>query len=266
MNLSDVTPLILSFNEEANLPRTLAALSWAQRIVLVDSGSTDGTLRIAAEHPCVDVCRRGFDDHTQQWNFGLQQVKTPWTLSLDADYLCPAELADELAALDGACDAYRAAFRYVVHGKALRGALYPARTVLYRTDRFSYVGDGHTQLLETGSAPIGELTSKILHDDRKPLSRWLAAQRNYTLLEAEKLAVIPPDQLGWKDRLRLNTPFAPLTVHYCLFWKGLILDGLPGIFYTAQRTYAELLLSLELMDRRLARRNSTPPAKDSSRT
>ncbi|MEM6573494.1 MAG: glycosyltransferase, partial [Pseudomonadota bacterium] len=50
MKLSDVTPLLLTFNEEANLDRTLGALAWASRIVLVDSGSTDGTLDIAQRH------------------------------------------------------------------------------------------------------------------------------------------------------------------------------------------------------------------------
>ena len=42
-----------------------------------------------------------------------------------------------------------------------------------------------------------------------------------------------------------------LTLAYCLFWKRLILDGWPGVYYSLQRTYAELLLSLELLDRRL---------------
>jgi hypothetical protein len=52
--------------------------------------------------------------------------------------------------------------------------------------------------------------------------------------------------------LRLKIILAPvLTLVYCLIWKRLILDGRPGLFYTLQRAYAELLLSLELLDRKL---------------
>jgi hypothetical protein len=47
-----------------------------------------------------------------------------------------------------------------------------------------------------------------------------------------------------------------LTVLYCLFYKGLILDGWAGIFYTFQRIFAELTLSLTLLDRKLRNRNA----------
>src|SRR4051794_13238413 len=87
MDLRDITPLVLSFNEEANLERTLHALDWATRIVLVDSFSSDKTLQIAARHRQVVVVQRAFDDHVSQWNFGLAQINSPWVLTLDADYV-----------------------------------------------------------------------------------------------------------------------------------------------------------------------------------
>ena len=49
MNLSEITPMILTYNEEANLRTTLEQLNWASSILVVDSFSTDATLTIAAE-------------------------------------------------------------------------------------------------------------------------------------------------------------------------------------------------------------------------
>ncbi len=254
MNLAGITPLILTWNEEANIARTLAALTWASRIVVVDSGSIDGTAALVARHPNAELIDREFDNHTAQWNFGLDHIDSPWTLALDADYVCPESLVDELRRLAPSCNAYEAKFRYCVEGRPLRGTLYPARVVLFHTGRFRYRQDGHTQLLDV-TEQISRLKTAILHDDRKPRSRWLAAQSKYADLEVRKLEAAPPTELNWKDRLRKRILFtAPLTFVYCLLYKRLILDGWPGIYYALQRTYAEFLLSLKLLEARLTRR------------
>jgi hypothetical protein len=73
----------------------------------------------------------------------------------------------------------------------------------------------------------------------------------YAALEADKLS-LASKEIGWKDWLRRNTFLAPpLTLLYCLFIRGLILDGRAGLFYSVQRVVAELALFLELTDRRL---------------
>ena len=84
---AEITVLIITYNEARNIERVLSKLGWAQRILVVDSGSTDGTLELLAAHANVDVVHRPFDTFADQCNFGLQQVWTPWALSLDADYV-----------------------------------------------------------------------------------------------------------------------------------------------------------------------------------
>jgi glycosyltransferase involved in cell wall biosynthesis len=261
--LAEVTPLILTFNEQANIERTLNRLAWARQVVVVDSGSTDGTLELLKAYPAVRVVNRPFDDHTSQWNFGLDQVTTPWVLSLDADYVLTQQLVEELHNIkfSHSAVAYSVAFRYVLSGKSLRGNLYPDRVVLFRRDACRYVNDGHTQLLQV-HGPVTRLKGKIDHDDRKPLSRWLDSQRNYARLEAEHLVKQDPETLRLPDRLRRQIwPAAPAAFLYTLLFKGCLFDGWPGWFYTLQRTYAELLLSLELLDRGLRngeRQEATP--------
>jgi glycosyltransferase involved in cell wall biosynthesis len=253
MDLNDVTPLILTYNEAPNIERTLRPLDWAKEIVVVDSGSNDGTLEVLSRHANVRVVHRVFDDHTSQWNFGVDLVNTSWVLSLDADYVLTEDFVGELQAQspDEGVVAYFAPFRYVVFGKPLRGTLYPERAVLFRTKSCRYVADGHTQTLR----PVGQtgrLAARIDHDDRKPLDRWLKAQRDYAVLEADVLLKNEPGRRGWPDRLRRWVwPAAPAAFLYTMLVKGCILDGWRGWFYALQRAYAEVLLSLELLDRKL---------------
>ena len=255
MNLRDITPLVLTFNEGPNIGRCLEQLRWATRVVVIDSGSTDNTAAICGEFPNVALIERSFDNHTAQWNFGLDQITTNWVLTLDADYLLTDEFVAELRDLEssespGSARAWSVGFYYVLAGKRLRGTLYPPRVVLFELGSHRYEQDGHTQILKT-SGPTGVLKSRIDHDDRKPLSRWLDSQRKYASLEADKLSHEISGG-GIADRLRkMLWPAAPAAFIYTLLIKGLILDGWPGIFYALQRTHAELLLSLELLDRRM---------------
>lgn len=246
--------LVLSYNEAPNLARCLRQLNWAPRVILVDSGSTDETLEIAAGFSNVTVVHRSFDSFARQCNFGLDLIDTDWVLSLDADYELSEALVGEIKSLrESTIKAYSAAFIYRVHGKPLRGTLYPPRTVLYRRQAARYRDEGHGhRVTVTGKAT--PLSAPIYHDDRKPLLRWIDSQRRYAHIEADHLLSSPKDGLSRVDRLRLKAWPAPVLVFfYTLLWKGAVLDGWAGWYYTLQRTIAECLIALTLIDRRLAK-------------
>lgn len=261
MTPTELTALVLTFNEAPNLRRTLEKLSWLREVLVVDSFSTDETEAIARSFPNVRFTQRAFDNHTAQWNFGVDQCGAPWVLALDADYVLTDDLVRELQAFAPATDlaAGFARFKFCVQGRPLRASLYPPRAVLFRRDRCRYVSDGHTQLLKVGG-PTVQLSGFIHHDDRKPLSRWLWAQSRYTDLEVEKLTHAKPGELRVQDRLRkLIVVAPPLVLLYTLFVRGVVLDGWPGLHYALQRTVAELLLSLRLVEARLFRRSDEQP-------
>lgn len=251
MNLADLTPVVLTRDEEPNIGRTLAQLSWANEVVLVDSFSTDATVEIARSFPNVRVLQREIDTLAGQSNFGIQHVRTPWVLLLDADYFIPAEFIDELRELEPppAVRAYVAAFRYAVHGRPLRAALYPPRVVLLHREHSRVWQDGHAhRVLVDGEA--GRLRSRIVHDDRKSFGRFLSRQRKYMQQEAEKLRSADPRSLNLASRIRKLVVVAPFAVvFHTLVVKGLILDGWPGLVYTWERFVAELILSRELLRR-----------------
>lgn len=257
--IAEITPVILTYNEEANIARTLERLRWASEVIIVDSGSTDGTRRIASAYPNVRLIHRDFDTHAAQWRYAVHQtgIRTPWVLALDADYVLGEGFDDELRTLrpDERTSGYRARFIYKIEGVALRGSLYPPVTVLFRTDRGSYEQEGHTQRVRL-TGRVLDLRTPIEHDDRKPEARWRTSQWKYAEAEADKLARERWSDSSWPDRLR-RVPFvaAAIVWVYCLFVKGLCTQGASGWKYAAQRAYAEYALSVCLLRRYFRRPN-----------
>jgi len=251
-----ITPLLITHDEAANICRTLAKLLWAQRIVVIDSGSTDGTVEMLRNYPQVKVFHHSFVDFASQCNYGLTQIDSSWVLSLDADYELSDQLVSELATLSppDRVVGYRARFVYRIYGRPLRGSLYPLRAVLYRKDRAFYRAEGHAHRVVLDGEVL-QLNGAIYHDDRKPLARWFTAQLRYARTEAEYLLEAPPGALRRSDRIRLMAWPAPFAVlFYALVIKRCVLDGWPGWRYALQQTTAEMLVALEILDRRSGRR------------
>lgn len=262
MDVTAITPLILTYDEAPNIARTLDKLYWARRIIVVDSGSTDGTLAILQRYPAVDVLHRPFDDFATQWNFGVAKVETAWVLALDADYELSDALIAELRDLapDDCVAGYEARFIYRMFGHPLRGALYPAHTVLYRKACVRYRNTGHTQRL-TVEGSVRPLVGTIFHDDRKSLQRWFSSQQRYARLEADYLLSAAKLDLRGTDRIRILAWPAPFLIFaYTLLIKGCIVDGWHGWLYVLQRTLAEIMIAIEIIDRRVRSqsRRATP--------
>lgn len=250
--LDQITPVLLTFNEAPNIGRTLSRLDWASDIVVVDSGSTDSTLRILQSFPRVRVYHRPFDNHPAQWRYAMQEtgIRTEWALRLDADYQMSDELIREMASLrpDASVAAYRVNFDYAIFSHKILASLYPPKPVLLRQGRYSISNLGHTEGWIV-DGPVTRLKSRIVHDDWKTIQSWAIAQIRYMQREEMKLR---EQRSGLRDWLRLHPPLMPVVVFfYCLFVKGLLFSGRPGIIYTLQRVAAETILALFILEQRL---------------
>ena len=273
--LDHITPVLLTYNEAPNIGRTLSHLMWAKDIVVVDSGSTDDTVDILKRFPNVRMFTRPFDTHGNQWCFAVTEtaIASSWILRLDADYQVTPALLDELRELnpDGSVDAYRIGFDYAIFSQRLSASLYPPKPMLLRCGRFKVSdnanadhahGGGHGDVWTIDGA-IGTLKAHVIHDDWKTVESWVRAQARYVKLEFETLKT---KQSGLRDWLRLRPPLMPIAVFfYCLFGKGLILNGRTGLFYTLQRMIVEAALSLMILELELRKPLGTDQAEDGDR-
>ena len=249
-----LTALILTYNEQENIRRNLEALVWVPKVIIVDSFSNDQTLEIARSFPNVQVVQRVFDTYANQRNAGLDRIDTEWVLTLDADYVLTAELQEEIKKLEPPSDlaVYWAEFDYCIFGRPLRASIYPPRVAIFRTKRARYVDEGHSEQLRV-KGKLAKLKAKIWHDDRKSLSRWFQSQVRYAEIEATYLLGTESEELNRADRIRKKWLIvAPMGMPiYLLLVRGLIFDGWNGWYYAFQRTVAEMMLSLRLLEAKL---------------
>jgi glycosyltransferase involved in cell wall biosynthesis len=250
VDLAAVTPVVLSLDEAPNIRRCLARLALFPCVIVLDSGSTDGTVDDVARFGNAGLHHRPFDTHATQWNHAVGLAGTDWVLSLDSDYMLSEQFISELSTLDPPDDvvAYFAPFRYIVLGKPLARSVLPPRALLFRRSMCRYVDDGHTQLLDVpGKAE--SLSTPIDHDDRKSLERWLHSQGRYARLEADKLA--DTVSVGSVDKVRRWKWLAPLAIFFYVLATGGLRSGWRGLYYAQQRMIAEAVQSLYLIEREL---------------
>ncbi|HBG95821.1 MAG TPA: glycosyltransferase family 2 protein [Chromatiaceae bacterium] len=194
-----VTVLLAAKNEAVNLPRCLAALRPVQRVVVLDSHSTDTTAEIARAHGAevVQFDYRGGYPKKRQWALDTLVIETPWVLLLDADEVVPnalwREIEQSLGQVDGA-DAYMITKGFHFLGKRFRfgGISHPA-ILLFRTGkgRFERLFDDtpdsldmeiHERLVVDGR--VGVLKTPLIHEDFKGLEAYIARHNKYSTWEA----------------------------------------------------------------------------------
>ena len=192
----ELSVAIITCNEAGNLARTLASVRWAGEIVVVDSGSTDGTLEIARGFGA-RVFERPWPGFAEQKNFALAQCCGKWILSLDADEELTPALAAEIHALLASATSAEAFFlkrRNLFLGRWIRhGGLYPdAKLRLFR----NAAGSGGVTP-QFGARPVHEtvvfagrtetLQGDLIHHAYPTLSGYLEHMNRYSGLGAEVL-------------------------------------------------------------------------------
>jgi glycosyltransferase involved in cell wall biosynthesis len=244
---------IITKNEDPNIKRVLDKLTWLDKVFVLDSYSTDRTIEILQTYPNVDLAYRKFDTFAQQCNYGLSVINSEWILSLDADYVLTDAFINEtkkiLTINDSDTVAYYTKFEFLIYGKRLISNNTTPRAVLFRRNAGSYFDDGHAHRLHI-NGNTGHYKARILHDDRKSLSRWLYNQDGYSIKECYKLMDSSnPARNSFINKIRRTKVLAPFFVFfYCLFLQGLIFNGWAGWYYTLQRTMVEMLFALRLIE------------------
>ena len=191
--VQDVTFIILTKNEEINLPDCLESIKgFAKRVVVVDSGSTDNTVAIAKEYGA-DVYTHKFENYARQFNWGIDNtnITTKWTFRLDADERLTPELCKELAYLmqihdnDNVNGVTMEAWLYFMGRKIKHGCHNKRKLMLFKTgigrieDRKM---DEHTVLSEGNAVYTKE---RFIHYDFKDMSHWTNKMNWYATREMQ---------------------------------------------------------------------------------
>lgn len=248
--LDRVTPVVLTLNEEANLGRLLEDLAWARSVVVLDSGSSDRTREIASGFRNVRWLVRPFDTHGAQWRFAVDCAETEFVLALDADYRVPPAFTAELDErfLAGRFASGIAGFQYCIRGRPLRGSVYPPKVVVFRPATAAITQPGHSQEIAIDGAAY-RFQSRLAHDDRKPLARFVRSQLEYARLEADRLEQATAPR--WQDRLRRTALMPFLAAPGAYLAAGGPLAGFAAVQYACERALFESLLALEILRRRV---------------
>lgn len=243
-----VTPVVLTANEATNLGRTLDSLRWAERVLVVDSGSRDRTEEIARSYANVVFHAHEFLGPEAQWSYAIwnPRVESRWVLALDADMSVPAAFVEEVRErfLPGGFAGGSVRFDYAVGGRRLLGSLYPSDIRVLDRTRSRVRGRGHTHVFEV-DGPLYRFRARILHDDRKSFDRFLASQDRYAQREAERIAA--GVDLRLRDRLRRRGWLGPWMFALAYLRAGGPLRGRAALRYAHERAYYETLLALRLL-------------------
>lgn len=277
----DISVVILTFNEERNLPHAVrSVVGWARSVVVFDSFSSDRTVEIARALGC-SVMQHRFENFGKQRNAALDQlpIETEWVFFLDADEWLPDDLKQEIARIissDPPENGFFCKRRLLWMGGWIRRGYYPTWILrMFRRGKARCEERSVNEHLVV-QGEVGYIDADFIHEDRNGLARWVAKHKAYADREAEELLTrrkpggIAPDPFGsqaerkrwlrervWNRMPPLARPFAYFGYRYLL--RGGFLDGTAGLTYhVLQGLWFPLLIDLKYLERKRAGRPSSP--------
>ena len=265
-----ISVLILTLNEEQNLPRCLESLKWCDDIVVLDSFSKDRTAEIARAAGA-RVVQRKFDNWATHQNWALANLsfKNPWVYYSDADEVMPQELHEELLAVARIANnpqvAYRLRYKNYFMGRWIKhSSLYPTWILrFFRPERVRWDRVVNPVPIVDGSE--GKLQHHFEHlSFNKGLNAWFDKHNKYSWQEAEeslkslaeggfKLADLwcrePATRRRALKELSFRLPFRPLLrFSYMYFVRLGFLDGMPGYHYCRMLAIYEYMIVIKMRE------------------
>jgi len=266
-----ISTLILSHNEQVNIGACLSSLKWCDDVVVLDSGSTDGTIDIARSygarlfwHPF-----RGFGD---QRNWALDNIffKHGWLLILDADErvtgMFHKELVDRITHADEDLVGLFVCRKFTYWGKWLRrSSAFPSwilRVIKIGNVRFRNMGHAETHV---ATGRLGYLKEPLIDEDFKTIDDWFDRHNRYSAAEAEleyhRGKRYEEEQAG-KDPYRATSsmrsrfkawgctlPGRPLWYFlYAYVLRGGFLEGKKGFMYCYMKALYHAMIQIKKFD------------------
>lgn len=280
--------LIPTFNERLNVPHAIASASgWANRIFVLDSGSTDGTVEIATEMGAT-VVHHTWEGYARQKNWAIDSLpwESDWIFILDADESVTPELRDELVRLSNLpVDSVPHAGLYVNRSFLFMGSTirhcgyFPSWNLrFFKRGQARYEDRAiHEHVITQGSE--GYLRGLLRHEDRRGLEFYIAKHNRYSTLEAEQIfhtgkpsgdgkpvvkARLFGNELERRRFLRNRIyPMVPgkwiVRFLYMYVWRAGFMDGLAGLRFSLLIATHEFFIYLKVLELHYREKSSDSP-------
>jgi len=270
--------LILTLNEQANIGACLETIQWSDDIVVLDSHSTDDTIKIAESCGARAVLRR-FDNWASHQNWAMEHIsfKHDWVFYLDADERMTPELREEIEAIaaDDSNDkvAYYCGRKNFFMGRWLKHAMPPGLIMRFFKPPFVRF-ERLVNPTPVINGPHGYLNNYFLHYNfSKGLTEWFDKHNKYSQFEAEEGMKLLRGEAGAQaslfstdaaerrkamKNLSFRLPMRPF-VKFCYMYilKRGFLDGRAGFIYCRLQAMYERMIVLKMME--LKRRDKNLP-------
>jgi glycosyltransferase involved in cell wall biosynthesis len=238
---------VLTFNNERTIERCLESVRWADELVVVDSYSTDGTLKICRRFTD-RVYQRKWTNHKDQYQYAADLTTNRWVMFVDADEEIPSQLAreieEELEANNGQWDGCIVHRRTYYLGRWIKyGGWYPDYEIrLYDRNRGRWEGDLHAKVKVDGR--IKTLNNHYYHYTYKDISDQIQTIDRYSQIAAGDMF-----RKGKRVSLihMLMNPLFRFLKEY-IFKRG-FLDGIPGLIIIVSTMYYVFIKHAKLWER-----------------
>ena len=271
--MSNISVLILTLNEEVNLPGCLESVSWSDDIVVFDSYSTDRTEEIAKDYGA-RVVQREFDNYAAQRNAALNEVqyKNDWVLMVDADERWQIDIFNKIdrclqSDKNDNISIYHFQRKDMFCGKWLKHSL--ASTTwsgrLVRVGNVSVQREINEEYHTNGKKAYISGVRFVHYPFNKGINWWFERHNRYSSMEAVSLLYEIENKLHFRKlltkdptlrrkylkQLAYRIPFRPLIVFIYLYFIRLgFLDGWAGFTYCRLRSIYEYMIDLKVKELR----------------
>lgn len=267
--------VILTLNEVTNIVPCLRELRRVDDVIIVDSGSLDGTLDVARrERSDVRIFNHPFLDFGDQRNWAIDNTnpKHEWLLFIDADEYCDQALLDEIEELIAnpreMVGGFVAGRNYFLGTWLRYSTMYPSyqlRVLKLGHVRFRKEGHGQREVTE---GALCYLENGWRHEGfSKGVDQWVARHNRYATEEANRILFEGGIPLTWNGILKgrvqrrrvfrmlaARLPFRPLLRFiYSYFWCRGFLDGAAGFRYCTLLFSYHLIINAKLAEMRALR-------------
>lgn len=263
-----ISVLILTKNEQQDIPGCLASLKWCDDIHLLDSFSTDETIEIARSFGA-KITQHKFEGYSSQRNIGLKQIayKYPWLFILDADEripeTLPAKLFEAIAKADPSTVAFRLRRKDYLFNKWIKHAqITPFYIRLVKPSNVRYEREINEVLIPDGK--VEELDFSFDHYPfSKGIKHWIDKHNVYSTMEAERWIAEQNGVAKFSVRKALfdkdfstkrfhqkglfyKVPFRPMIKWgYVYIWRRAFMDGYAGLVYATLQSIYEYFIVIK---------------------